>query len=282
MTANPPAGSEREPVDPTTGRSWAARLRRFGLLFALGAVGVAALLLSTNPATYAAAAAAADLPVAVVVALTAVQSLVIVAIAVAAGLYAAPRVGLRSHLLARLSEGTPLGAAVRGFARPALLGGVAVGGLLLVAGAFAPTPVDGPATPATTAGALLASLPMRVLYGGVTEEILLRWGVLSVLAFALVRTVGRSRESESLPPALAWTAIVVSAVLFGLGHLPAAATVYGALTPAVVAFVVGWNTLAGLPFGWLFWRHGLEAAMVAHALAHVVAVGVSLGLLTLV
>ena len=49
----------------------------------------------------------------------------------------------------------------------------------------------------------------------------------------------------------------------------------------MLAFVVGGNTLAGLVFGWLFWRHGLEAAMVAHALAHVVAVAVAVGVLSL-
>ena len=277
MTETLSTRGEREPTGPASGRSWAARLRRFGLLFGLGTVGVAALLASTPAATYEAAAEAAGLPVAVIVAVTAVQTLVLVALAVAAGLYAAPRVGFRSHLLARLSEGTPLGPAVRGFARPALFGGVAVGALLLVADAFAPTPVDGTAGPTVTVGALLASLPMRVLYGGITEEILLRWGVMSVLAFALFRTVGRGRDS--LSPALAWTAIVVASVLFGLGHLPAAMGVYGGLTTEVLAFVVGWNTLAGLVFGWLFWRHGLEAAIVAHALAHVVAVAVGVGLL---
>lgn len=279
MTETLQTGDERGTTGPASGRSWAARLRRFGLLFVLGTVGVAALLASTPASTYEAAAEVSGLSVAVIVAVTAVQTLVLVALAVAAGLYTAPRVGFRSHLLARLSEGTPLGPAVRGFARPALLGGVAVGALLLVADAFAPTPVDGAVGPTVTVGALLASLPMRVFYGGITEEILLRWGVMSVLAFALVRTVGRGRDS--LPPAQAWTAIVVASVLFGIGHLPAATGVYGGLTAEVLAFVVGWNTLAGLVFGWLFWRHGLEAAIVAHALAHVVAVAVGVGLLAL-
>lgn len=39
---------------------------------------------------------------------------------------------------------------------------------------------------------------------------------------------------------------------------------------SVVAFVIGANTAFGLLFGYLFWRHGLESAMIAHALAHVV------------
>jgi hypothetical protein len=38
-----------------------------------------------------------------------------------------------------------------------------------------------------------------------------------------------------------------------------------------VAFVIAANFLAGLAFGFLFVRDGLEAAMLGHALAHVVA-----------
>jgi membrane protease YdiL (CAAX protease family) len=67
-----------------------------------------------------------------------------------------------------------------------------------------------------------------------------------------------------------WFAIAVSAFIFGAGHLPAAAALLGALDANVVAFVIGANTVFGLLFGYLFWRYGLESAMIAHALAHVV------------
>ena len=43
-----------------------------------------------------------------------------------------------------------------------------------------------------------------------------------------------------------------------------------ALDANLVAFIVGANTVFGLLFGYLFWRYGLESAMVAHALAHAV------------
>ncbi len=36
------------------------------------------------------------------------------------------------------------------------------------------------------------------------------------------------------------------------------------LTPWVVAQVLVANGLLGLVFGWLYWRDGLESAMVAH------------------
>ena len=37
-----------------------------------------------------------------------------------------------------------------------------------------------------------------------------------------------------------------------------------------MVFVIGANTAFGLLFGYLFWRYGLESAMIAHAVAHVV------------
>jgi membrane protease YdiL (CAAX protease family) len=40
----------------------------------------------------------------------------------------------------------------------------------------------------------------------------------------------------------------------------------------LVAMVLVGNSLPGMLFGWLFWRRGLEAAMIAHALAHLFAV----------
>ena len=37
-----------------------------------------------------------------------------------------------------------------------------------------------------------------------------------------------------------------------------------ALTPLVIARTLVLNGLAGVVFGWLYWRRGLLAAMVAH------------------
>ena len=42
------------------------------------------------------------------------------------------------------------------------------------------------------------------------------------------------------------------------------------LTAGLIMFVVGANTAFGVLFGYLFWRYGLEAAIFAHALSHVV------------
>ena len=59
------------------------------------------------------------------------------------------------------------------------------------------------------------------------------------------------------------------AVLFGLGHLPATAAMVP-LTTLVVARALVLNGLAGVVFGWLYWRRDLLAAMVAHFSADIV------------
>ena len=66
-----------------------------------------------------------------------------------------------------------------------------------------------------------------------------------------------------------WVAIVLVAVLFGLGHLPAT-SVITPLTPMVVARALVLNGIAGIAFGYLYWKHGLEAAMIGHMSAHLV------------
>lgn len=68
---------------------------------------------------------------------------------------------------------------------------------------------------------------------------------------------------------LCWLAIVPPAMVFGLTHLLAGAMTLGGLDAAVAVFIVAANTLAGIGFGWLYRRHGLEMILV-HALAHIV------------
>nr|WP_275939172.1 CPBP family glutamic-type intramembrane protease [Polyangium spumosum] len=108
---------------------------------------------------------------------------------------------------------------------------------------------------------------MGVLYGGITEELLMRWGLATFLAWILYKIGGKPEE----PPA-AWmlaTAVALAAVLFGAGHLPAVIAQGIPLSPPVVARILVLNALAGLAFGWLYVRRSLEAAMLSHAAVHV-------------
>jgi membrane protease YdiL (CAAX protease family) len=65
-------------------------------------------------------------------------------------------------------------------------------------------------------------------------------------------------------------AILVTSLVFGLGHLPIAFVVLPQITLAVVLFVILANSAFGIVAGYLYWKRGLEAAMIAHLLCHVV------------
>jgi membrane protease YdiL (CAAX protease family) len=71
-----------------------------------------------------------------------------------------------------------------------------------------------------------------------------------------------------VPPA-SWPANVLAALVFGALHFPSIALARIPLTGAVVAHVLLANGIAGVVFGWMFRRRGLEGAMVAHGSADV-------------
>ncbi len=62
-----------------------------------------------------------------------------------------------------------------------------------------------------------------MLYGGITEELMLRWGFLTLVAWIGWRLF---QPRKGVPgPGIMWSAIILAAVLFGLGHLPAVAAI---------------------------------------------------------
>ena len=107
-------------------------------------------------------------------------------------------------------------------------------------------------------------LATRLLYGGVTEELLTRWGMMSFFAWILWRSTGGGQVRAFIM----WAAIVIAAALFAAGHLPFLFTIAAQPRPALVLAVLTGNFIPGLIFGWLFWRRGLEAAILSHGFAH--------------
>ena len=103
---------------------------------------------------------------------------------------------------------------------------------------------------------------------GINEEVIFRLFGLTVLAWlgGLV-----FHDTEGRPTAaVLWIAAILTAVLFGLAHLPLTIAVGLPLTPLVVTRAVVLNGVAGIVLGWLYWTRGLESAMVAHFSADIV------------
>lgn len=194
-----------------------------------------------------------------------VQTLVIVAIAAAAGTALAPRVGLGAPVFEALFAGEPLWPALQPQLLPAL--GLGVGGALVLLAAYYGffwrrlepenvRAVDGLRDKLGIWG--------RVLYGGIVEEVLVRWGLTSVLVWLGALPVGRASAG------VMWAAILVSGILFGLGHAPNCIGAGARPTPMLFAALIFLNLWAGTIFAWLYWHYGLAAAMIGHGLFHLV------------
>ena len=143
----------------------------------------------------------------------------------------------------------------------ALLAGIGLGALNLGVNA-------GLATADASIRALLQehfAVPLtwaKVASVAVVEEVVARLFLMSVIAWITARFVSR-------PRGIFLSALVVSALLFGVGHL------LGRPMPAQSAFaalygvsVVLKSSAAGLLLGWVFWRWGLPYAILIHFAAN--------------
>lgn len=280
-------GSDRDgtPHDGDT-----TRLKQLAVLFGLGLLGVCALVATT----YVQYRGRANLPFSptVLALLSALVPTILLAVAVLVGTVLAPRVGFRSHVADRVATGSPVLPKLAAEWRVAAAVGGGLGAVVILLDVGFQSVFGAVTTTSTvsTESALLAlagSIPLRVLYGGITEELLLRWGFMSLVVWLLWKASGLVRrrraasgDGASAPTAPAptstvvWAGIVLAAVVFGAGHLPTLFALGPASLP-VVGRTILLNAILGVGFGWLFWRRSLEAAMLGHVAFHALVVPVS-------
>jgi membrane protease YdiL (CAAX protease family) len=250
--------------------------RLFWLLFSAGVFSILAIIpfvidlfwpiLSSQPQ------AASSLSLPFIVALGAVQNLLLLAL-IFVGLKLSSKLGLGAPLLKSLVEGEGLSPGWKQSVRTGLIVGVVVGLVLLGLVLFL-VPLL-PKLPFVAAAKV--TIWKRVLvcfYGGIYEELLTRLFLLTLIAWVATRVW--KEKVNVLSSRAFWIANILVAILFGLGHLPSASLVMP-ITPLVVAAALSLNGIAAIAFGLLYRRLGLESAMIAHFTADFVlyVVGVS-------
>lgn len=99
-------------------------------------------------------------------------------------------------------------------------------------------------------------------YGGIGEEILLRLFMMTFIVWIFGK-MKKTKDKIIRNNFIMWSSIIIASLLFGLGHLPATA-VLTVLTPLVIFRALLLNGIGGIVFGWLYWKKGLEASMIAH------------------
>jgi hypothetical protein len=108
---------------------------------------------------------------------------------------------------------------------------------------------------------------LAALSAGINEETLYHLFGLSLLAWLGGLFL---HDSDGRPkPIVFWTANVLFALAFGAAHLPAQTAIGLPLNSLVVVATLVLNGIGGLLFGWLFWKFGLESAMLGHILADI-------------
>lgn len=100
---------------------------------------------------------------------------------------------------------------------------------------------------------------LAAISAGIREEIWMRLGLLTLFAWLGTRIARRERPSL----AILWIANTLSALIFASLHFSNAAVV-GMSGLGTVLYILLLNGLAGLVFGWIYWRKGILLAMVAH------------------
>ncbi len=110
---------------------------------------------------------------------------------------------------------------------------------------------------------LQLTLAARFLYGGITEEILMRFGLMTLLVWIA------SKIFKGTNPSVYWIGIILAALIFAVGHFPIVFQSIDDPSSIMLAYVLIGNSVGGLVFGWLYWKKGLESAFLAHIFAHV-------------
>jgi membrane protease YdiL (CAAX protease family) len=181
------------------------------------------------------------------------------------GLFLYKRVGFNLPILEGWLEGKEVGSYLKSILGISIGLGV-LSGIIIVVLSFLFTPVSSIFQNASISVPIWKAF-LACFYGGISEEILLRLFLMTLIVWIFYKI---KKTADGKPTVIGiWLAIIISAVIFGLGHLPITGTITS-ITPLIVVRAVLLNGIAGIVFGWLYWKKGLESAMIAHFSADIV------------
>ncbi len=115
----------------------------------------------------------------------------------------------------------------------------------------------------------LAYFAGETFYGGVIEELMMRWFLMSLFVLIFWKVFARKQPRESIPVWIFVLSNLLVGVLFALGHLPATLTLFGEINAVIFIRCMLLNGALGVVFGRLYRKRGIQYAMIAHALTHV-------------
>jgi len=212
-----------------------------------------------------------EIPIWIYVLSAMLNNLIIFAIVIFLGLLLSKKIGLengglRLPILEGILNKENKSKEFKALLRPSIILGVLVGGLIIV--------IDIPFNNAIPEFKNMEAITppawqgfLASFYGGIAEEVLLRLFLMSLIVWF---TFIIKKDKDGKPTIVGvWISIILAAIIFGIGHLPATAQI-ATITITVIMRAIVLNGIAGIAFGWLYWKKGLESAMIAHFSADIV------------
>lgn len=192
------------------------------------------------------------------------QTLIMVFLMSLAGAVFSLRTGLHAILLDDLLQGQSVIPLIQNMVIPVIF--YTLAGLLVFLGLYygvVESILDDSSLQAMRKMRSALGLDGCILYGGVVEEILARWGLINVISFLASLFVQEKSNS------LMWMAILLSGFIYTLSQLPAYLAVGCQANRRFMYSLLLLILWKAILFGGLFWQFGLAAAIVGHMLFHV-------------
>jgi len=102
-----------------------------------------------------------------------------------------------------------------------------------------------------------------ILYGGIAEEVIARWGFMNLVAFfALLFTKHMSLSVIA-------ASIFISGLMFAIGQIPVYIAAGCTPTRRLIYSLTALSLCQSIVFGVVFWQYGLISAVIAHILFHI-------------
>ena len=233
------------------------------ILFGLGLIGILSLLTMNIPLPPEAEAILKEMftPQQIKM-LTLINPTIMLIVAVIIGTILYRKVNLKVPLIEKIVGITNDNLNILNILKYGILAGVLSGVLLILVGI-----VFNPILPSEfleLGESVKPTLAARFLYGGLTEEILMRFGLMTLIVWIA------SKIFKGTKPIAYWTGIIIASILFALGHFPIAYQAVENPSTGLLMYILIGNTLGGLIFGWVYWKKGLESAFLAHIFAHII------------
>ena len=199
--------------------------------------------------------------------LSTIQAAVLVTITTGLGLLMSPEIGLGAPMLETIVTGGVLPSNISSLLILAIFVGSVSAILVVVINQYLFMPHLPAAFHKAQEEIALWKRFLAGFYGAITEEILTRLFLMTLITWLLGKVW---IASNGLPADGAyWLSIIIAALIFGLGHLPATRAL-APLTPLIILRALLLNGIVAVGTGYLYWQHGLLVAMLAHFTADMV------------